>query len=146
GSTVSTTAGVVVSSAFNITAGSAAKLAFTTQPGGRSEERRVGKERCVTLQDAAGKNVTGTAQNVTLAIQNNAGPGGVLSGITTVAVNPATGVAVFRRFITEKGVKTYTLPITGSTVSTTAGVVVSSAFNITAGSAAKLAFTTQPGG
>lgn len=55
-------------------AGAAAKLAFTTQPGGGTGGTAWTTQPVVTLQDANGNTVTGTAQNVTLAIQNNAGP------------------------------------------------------------------------
>jgi len=84
----------------------------------------------VTLQDAGGNTVTGTAQTVTLAIQNNPGSGtltctGGLSKATT------TGVATFAGCSISSAGTGYTLTVTGSTVDTTAGVVVSSAFNIT---------------
>ena len=88
----------------------------------------------------------GAAQNVTVAIQNNAGPGGVLSGSTTVAVNTATGNATFSGLAIDKIGIGYTLTATGSTVNTSPGVVLSSAFNITVGSAAKLVFGQQPTG
>ena len=89
--------------------------------------------------------MTGTAQTVTLAIQNNAGSG-TLSGTTTVAVNTGTGVATFSGLSINKIGTGYTLTATGNTVETSAGTVVSSAFNITVGAAAQIAFTTQPGG
>ena len=60
-----------------------------------------------------GNTVTGTAQNVTLAIQNNAGPGGVLSGTPTVAVNTTTGVATFSGLSINKAGTGYTLTATG---------------------------------
>src|SRR5204863_962858 len=63
GNTVSTTPGVVVSSAFNITVGPAAKLAFTTQPGNGTGGTAFTTQPAVTLQDAGGNTVTGTAQN-----------------------------------------------------------------------------------
>ncbi len=134
------------SDTFNITTGTAAQLAFTTQPTSSTGGVAFPAQPVVTLEDAGGNAVTGTAQNVTLAIQNNAGPGGVLSGTTTVAVNTSTGQATFSGLSINKAGTGYTLTATGSTVNTTAGVVVSSAFNITAGAAAQLAFTTQPGG
>ena len=144
GSTVNTTPAVVVSNAFNISAGPAAKLAFTTSPNNSAAGVAFPTQPVVTLQDAGGNTVTSTAQNVTLAIQNNAGPGGVLSGATMVAVNPTTGQATFSGLSIDKAGTGYTLTATGSTVNTTPGVVVSNAFNITAGAAVKLAFTTSP--
>jgi hypothetical protein len=127
-------------------AGAASKLAFTTQPGGGTGGSAFSTQPAVALEDQYGNTVTGTPQDVTLAIWNNAGPGGTLSGAKTVAVNTSTGVATFSGLSIDKAGTGYTLTATGSTVDTSAGVVVSSAFNITVGAAAKLAFTTQPGG
>ncbi len=112
-------------------AGAAAKLAITTQPGGGMAGDALSTQPAVTLQDAYGNTVMGTAQNVTLAILNNAGPGGVLSGTKTVAVNTGTGVATFSGLNIDKVGAGYTLTATGSTVSTTPGVVLSAAFDVT---------------
>src|SRR5439155_948289 len=142
GSTVSTTPGVVVSGAFNITTGPAAKLGSTTRTSNTFSCTAFGTQPVVTLQDAGGNTVTGTAQNVTVAIQNNPG-GGTLSGTTTAAVNTATGQAVFSGLSIDKAGTGYTLTATGSTVSAASGVVVSGAFYITAGPAAKLQYTTS---
>jgi hypothetical protein len=144
GSTVSTTPGVVISSGFNITAGPAAKIAITTQPGNGTGGSPLTTQPVVTLEDAGGNTVTGTAQSITMAIQNNAGPAGVLSGTNPVAVNTGTGQATFTNLSIDKTGSGYTLTATGSTVSTTPGVVVSSGFNVTIGAPSKLAFGTQP--
>ena len=129
-----------------VTVGPAAQLAFTTQPGGGTGGTAWSTQPAVKLEDAGGNTVTGTAQNVTLAIQNNAGPGGVLSGTTMVAVNTGTGVATFSGLsINTKGTG-YTLTATGSTVDTTAGVVVSNAFNITLGGVASIGVETAATG
>jgi hypothetical protein len=114
---------------FNITAAAANKLAFTTQPGNGTGGSAFSTQPAVTLQDQFGNTVTGTAQDVTLAIQNNAGSG-TLSGTKTVAVNTSTGVATFSGLSIDKGGNGYTLTATGSTVSTAPGVVVSSGFNV----------------
>jgi hypothetical protein len=130
-----------------VTVGAAAKLAFTTQPGNGTGGSAFSTQPAVTLQDAGGNTVTGTAQDVTLAIQYNAGPGGTLSGTKTVAVNTGTGVATFSGLSIDKAGTSYTLTATGSTVSTTPGVVVSSTFDITVGAANAYriaAFTTTP--
>jgi len=127
-----------------VTPGVASNLVFTTQPGGGTGGVAWTTQPVVTLEDASGNTVTGTAQNVTVAIQNNAGPGGVLSGTTTVAVNTSTGLATFSGLSIDKAGTGYTLTATGSTVNTTAGAVVSSAFNIAVGPATQLVFTTQP--
>ena len=144
GSTVSTTPGVVVSSGFNVTTGPAAKLAFTTQPGNGTGGSPLTTQPVVTLQDAGGNTVTGVAQTVTIAIENNAGPGGVLSGTNPVSVNTGTGQAAFANLSIDKMGNGYTLTATGNSVSTTPGTVVSSSFNVTVGAAAKLVFGQQP--
>jgi len=118
------------SNTFNITVGAAAQLAFTTSPSNSTHGVAFPTQPVVTLQDAGGNTVTGRAQNVTLAIQNNPG-GGTLSGTKTVAVNTSTGQATFTGLSINNAGTGYTLTATGSTVDTTAGVVVSSAFNIT---------------
>jgi hypothetical protein len=112
-----------------VTAAVANKLAFTTQPSGGTGGMAWSQQPAVTLEDQYGNTVTGTAQNVTLAIQNNAG-GGTLSGNNQVPVNTSTGVATFIGLSIDKGGNGYTLTATGSTVDTTAGTVVSSSFNV----------------
>ena len=134
----------VTSGNIAFSAGAATQLVLTTQPGGGTGGTAWTQQPIVTLEDANGNTVTGTAQNVTLAIQNNAGPGGTLSGTTTVAVNTSTGLATFSSLsINTKGTG-YTLTVTGSTVDTAPGVVVSNPFNVTVGPAAQLIFTTEP--
>ena len=125
--------------------GTAAQLSFTTQPGNGTGGSAFLIQPVVTLQDAGGNTVTGTAQTVTLAIQGNAGPGGTLGGTTSVDVNAATGQATFSGLFIDKTGTGYTLTATGSTVNTTPGIVVSNGFNVTAGSAVNLVFTIQPG-
>jgi len=131
------------SAAFTVNPGAASTLVFTTQPGGGTAGTAWTVQPVVTLEDANGNTVTGTAQTVTLAIQNNSG-GGTLSGTTAAAVNTSTGVATFSGLSINKVGTGYTLTATGSTVDTTAGTVISSGFNITAGTATQLVFGTQP--
>ena len=71
GSTVNTTPGAVVSSAFNISVGPAAKLAFTTQPGDGTAGAALVTQPAVTVQDAGGNTVTTDSSTVTLAIGTN---------------------------------------------------------------------------
>ena len=78
-------------------AGAANKVAFTTQPGSGTGGTAWGTQPAVTLQDQVGNTVDGHGQNVTVAIQNNAGPGGTLSGTKTVAVNTGSGCGDFQR-------------------------------------------------
>jgi hypothetical protein len=130
---------------FNIATGGGNQLVFTTQPGGGTGGTAWTTQPVITLEDSGGNIVTGTAQNVTFAIQTNPS-GGTLSGTTTVAINTSTGQAVFSGLSINKSGTGYTLTATGSTIDTTPGLVVSSAFNITVGAAAQLTFSQQPGG
>jgi len=132
------------STAFNIIAGTATQLAFTTQPSNSTGGVAFPTQPVVTLEDTNGNAVTGTPQTVTLAIQNNAGPGGTLSGTRGVAVNTTTGQATFSGLSIDKPGNGYTLTATGNAIDTTAGAVVSAPFNISVGPAAKLAFTASP--
>ena len=134
----------VASSNLTVVAGAATKLAFTTQPGGGTGGTAWATQPAVTIRDQYNNPVTGTNQTVTLAIQNNAGPGGALTTTLTALVTTGTGVATFSGLKIDKAGTGYTLTATGNTVSTSAGVVVSDPFNITTGAASKLAYTTVP--
>ena len=107
-----------------VTAGPANKLAFTTQPGGGQPGSAWATQPVVKVQDAGGNTVTSNTSTVTLAISNNAGPGGVLSG--TKAKAAVAGVATFSGL----SIDVYG---TGYTLSATAGSLTSATsapFNI----------------
>ena len=125
------------SAAFNVTVGGATKLAFTTQPSNVVAGAAIAPAVVVTVQDASGNTVTGATNSITVAIGTNPG-GGTLSGTVTVAA--VAGVASFSTLNINKTGTGYTLTAaaTGLTGAT------SSAFNVTPGTATKLAFTTQP--
>jgi len=149
GAAVTDTAQVV------FTHGSAAKLAFTAQPGG---SYRAGEEIIavppgapagpafkwvatgpqVTVQDAQGNTVTDSTAAVTVAIDNNPG-GGTLSG--TATQNAVAGVATFPGLSINKVGEGYTLSATSSGLTEDE----SDAFNITPNDPWKLAFTQSPG-
>ncbi|MGL5019973.1 MAG: alpha-L-fucosidase [Luteolibacter sp.] len=107
-------------------------LAFTTQPGGGRAGAVWAAQPVVTLLDSNGNPKLGTTQNVTLSIQNNSGPGAVLNGTKTVAVNPANGRATFSGLSIDKPGTGYTLTATGDTVANLPGMVISGAFSVTA--------------
>jgi hypothetical protein len=92
----------------------------------------------VAAQDALNRIVTTSNITITITISTNPG-GGTLSGTASAAV--VNGVATFANLSINKTGTGYKLTATSSSLS-----VVSSAFNVTAGPAAQLAFTTQPGG
>jgi len=125
------------STGFNITAAAASKLVFTTQPTSAAIGASLGSI-AVTVEDAAGNVVTSSTASITIAIGNNAGPGGVLSGTATVSA--VSGVATFPGL-------NINLPGTGYTLTAAASSLTgatSSAFNITGSTATQLAFTTEP--
>ncbi len=127
----------VVTSALAITPAPASVLAFTAQPPA-SSAAGAAFGATVTARDSLGNVATGFAGNVTLAIGTNPG-GGALSGTPTVAA--VSGVAAFSGLSINKAGTGYTLTASATGVATGA---TSAAFNITAGTAAQLAFTTQP--
>ncbi len=137
------------SSGFNITAGTATKLVFTTQPvGGVSEGTNFATQPKVSVEDAGGNVVTSDTGNVTLAIATyTAGNGGTTSGAlgcTATTVAAGAGVATFAgcQITGTAAAGTYTLSATRSGLTTGTSVGVS----ITAGTATKLIYTTQPSG
>ena len=118
------------------TAGTATKLAFTTQPGNTVSGATI-SDVVVTIQDASGNTVSSTA-NVTLAIGTNPSSG-TLSGTTTVSA--VGGVATFSTLNLDNAGTGYTLAAsaTGLTGAT------SSTFNITSGAASTIAINAGDG-
>ena len=114
------------------------KLAFTVPPSNVAVGASIAPPVQVSVEDTNGNVVTSATNAVTIAIGNNAGPGGVLSGTLTVA--PVNGVVTFSNLSINKAGTGYTLTAaaTGLTGAT------SSAFNVTAAVPTKLAFTVQP--
>jgi hypothetical protein len=123
-----------------VSAAAASKLGFTQQPSNSTGGVAFGTQPQVAIQDQYGNTVTTETRSVTLAIGTN--PGG---GTLSCAANPVSasaGVASFSGCKIDKAGTGYTL--TASAASLTSAT--SSAFNITVGPAAKLAFTQQPAG
>jgi hypothetical protein len=114
------------------------KVAFTVQPSNVAAGASITPPVQVSVEDSSGNVVTTATNPVTIAIANNAGPGGVLSG--TLTATPVNGVATFSNLSINKAGTGYTL-MAGATGLTSA---TSSAFNVTAPVPAKLAFTVQP--
>jgi hypothetical protein len=123
--------------AFNITAGTATKLGFTTPLIGGSGGTAWTSQPVVAIQDANGNTVT-TAPNtaITLAILNNAGPGGTLM-CTSNPVTTSSGVATFAGCEIDKAGNGYTLRATGGSFTQ----ADSDAFNISVGAAAGITIT-----
>ena len=127
-----------VSTSFTISPAAASQLAFTTQPGGGTSSTAWATQPTVTVQDAYGNTVTAATASIALAITT---PGGAILACTANPKDAAAGVDAFAGCRIDKA-GTYTLIATAAGL-TGAG---SSAFNITVGTATKLAFTAQPGG
>jgi Bacterial Ig-like domain (group 1) len=108
------------------------KLVMTTPPVNGKAGNALAAV-AVTVQDALGNTVTAFTGDVSVAIGNNPGSA-TLGGTTTVkAVN---GVATFSNLTLNRPGTAYTLAFSSSGLSG----VISSAFDVTAGNAAKLVF------
>ncbi len=151
--TVSATgASAGTSPAFNVVAGSAGSLSFSTQPvGGVTEGTALGTQPVLRALDAYGNVATsfaGAADNVTLSVASyTAGNGGTtqgsVSGCTANPVTPISGVATFGacKITGSAGAGTYTLRgVGGSLTSPASNNVV-----ITAGTATTLTATSGSG-
>jgi len=126
------------SAPFTVNPGAAAALAFSTQPGNVGAGSNIPGPPTVIVQDSLGNTVTSSTASITVAIGTNPA-GGTLSG--TATKNATSGVASFTDLTLDKVGTGYTLTAsaTGLTGATSA------AFNVSAGAAAKLVFSTQPG-
>jgi trimeric autotransporter adhesin len=126
------------SAAFDVTPGVATRLLFSTQPAGATGGSAFTTQPVVTAQDAGGNTATSYAGTVTLAIASGGTAGATLSGCSGAL---RSGVTTFSGCKIDKVGTNYVLQARDGTLS-----VTSSAFNVTAGAATRLAFTTQPGG
>ncbi len=125
------------SSAFDITAGSPATLAFVTQPGTTGAGEAISPAVQVAVRDAFGNLVTNAPTSVTISIGNNPG-GATLGGTTTVSTSG--GVATFGNLTLDRLGSDYTLVADASGLPST----TSNAFQVTAGPAVRIAFAVQP--
>jgi hypothetical protein len=140
GYTLSATAATLAaatSAAFNVTAGQAARLVFTTQPVTTTDAAPIAPAVRVTARDAFGNPADGFAGNVTMTIAQNPG-GGVLSGTTTLAAS--LGVASFADLMIDKVGVGYRIAASAAGVAADTSAV----FNIVASTADKLVCTVQP--
>src|SRR5438445_351211 len=128
--------GPVTSTAFDITPGTATRLAFTQQPTNTVAGGAISPAVQLSALDPAGNLVPTFTGSVTVALGNNPG-GSTLGGTTTVAA--VGGVVTFSDLTLDKTAPGYWLTATGL------GTATSSSFNIIAGPATQLVFGTQPG-
>ena len=138
--TLSATSGVLVgdtSSAFDITVGAAARLGFLLEPSNTGAGSPIAPAVQVEVRDLGGNRVTAVSKNIALAIDNNPG-GGTLAGTTPVL--SVAGIATFSDLAINNPGVGYTLVASATGVTS----ATSSAFDISIGGAAKLAFVVQP--
>ncbi len=127
------------SATFTITAGPASQLVFLDQPGDEAAGAFISPTIRVGMRDGFGNPVTTTPPAVTLAITPGTGtPGASLAGGTNPAVSG--GVASFAAASIQRAGTGYTLTATAAGLSS----AVSTGFNITAGTAARLGFVVEP--
>lgn len=127
------------SAIFSVTPGTAAQLAFTTQPGNSATGGTAfAQQPVVTVQDANGNTVTSSNASITLAIGTNPS-----SGTLTCTTNPlaaSSGVATFAGCKIDLAGSGYTLTASSGTLT----LATSTAINVTVGAATKLVFGVQP--
>ena len=124
------------SSAFDISVGPAAKLAFVQQPSNATAGTAISPAITVQVTDLGGNAVSSSA-TINMAIGTNPA-GGTLAGTTSVAA--VSGLAAFSDLSINKSGTGYTLTASSSGLTS----ATSSTFNITAGTAHHISFGTQP--
>jgi hypothetical protein len=127
----------VTSGTVTTSAGAASQLGITTQPSTTATNATAfATQPVIQLQDVSGNSVLTSGVTVTASIASG---GGTLGGTTTANTN-SSGVATFSGLaITGTiGGRTLTFAVAGLTSATSGTITVS------AGSASKLAITTQP--
>jgi Spherulation-specific family 4 len=130
-----------VQQSITVSAAPATQLAFTAQPGGGASGAAWSAQPMVSVENASGNVATGDSSAVTLAIASQPGSGASLS----CNANPVTavnGVASFAGCKITGKAGSYTLKAADASLTS----ATSGSFSVTAGAAAQLAFTTQPGG
>jgi hypothetical protein len=134
----------ICSPAISVSTGPAAKLAFSTQPSSTATAGTAfATQPVVQVQDAGGNLVSSATSSITLAAFTDSGctvgATGTL-GATTNPLSASSGVATFANVSFTKAGTIYLK------ASTSGGLTAacSSAISVSAGSASKLAFSTQP--
>lgn len=117
----------------------AARLGFIQQPGSSIAGQPITPAVRVAIQNDQGATITTATHAVTITLENNPG-GATLSGTRTV--NAVGGIATFANLSLDRAGTGYTV----SAAATGLAGATSNAFNISAGAANQLAFTTAPPG
>jgi hypothetical protein len=127
------------SSAFNVAAGAATQLVFSTQPAGATAGSAFTTQPVVTAKDAFGNVATSYAGTVALSIKSGTGASGAT--LINCAGTRSAGVITFSGCEIDRAGTGFVLTASDGTRS-----VDSAAFNVSAGAFAALVYTTQPGG
>jgi signal peptidase I len=125
------------SASFTISAGPAARVAFTASPSNTTSATAFATQPVVTVLDTFGNTITTNTAAVALSLTT---PNGATLTCTANPKNAVAGVATYAGCRVDK-VGSYTLTATSSGLTS----AVSSSFTISTGSATKLVFTTSPG-
>jgi hypothetical protein len=129
------------SSAFNVTAGTATKLVFTPSPTNSVAGSALATQPKVTVEDTWGNAVTTDSSTASLSITSGtptSGGPGTLTGCTQSG--ETNGVISFTGCEINTAGVGYELHATDGSLT----AANSSAFNVTAGTATQLVFTTSP--
>src|SRR5438046_1850652 len=139
--TASASGGALVaptSAAFDVAPGPATQLEFTVEPTTATAGTALAPSLRVTALDAAENLVPTFTGNVTVAFGGTSGEGSTLGGTTTVAA--VNGVATFGDLTVSQTGTGYWLTASATGLAR----ATSSAFDVTAGAATQLEFSTEP--
>src|SRR3989454_576530 len=139
--TASVSGGALVaptSAAFDVAPGPATQLEFTVEPTTATAGTALAPSLQVRALDAAENPVPTFTVNVTVAFGGTSGAGSTLGGTTTVAA--VNGVATFGDLTVNQTGTGYWLTASATGLARAA----SSAFDVTAGAATQLVFSTEP--
>ena len=131
------------SNAFNVAAGVATKLVFTSQPTSASAGQAFPVQPVVAIADAGGNTSTTSVATITLSLGTNPGSG-TLTCTGGNAKATVSGVATFAGCFINNAGNGYTLVATATNVSPAATLTAatSNAFNVTAQTASLTLTTT----
>ncbi len=133
-----------ISSTFNITAGTATQLAFTSSPGLSTAGSSFGLQPVVTIEDAGGNTVTGATSSVTLTISTNPGGGTLTCTQAANTIAAVKGVATFSGCKINRAGQGYILTATDTALPLATDSTTSGAFTVVANNPTHLVFTTSP--
>ncbi|MCU1391431.1 MAG: sle [Ilumatobacteraceae bacterium] len=130
------------SNAFDITAGTPAGLAFSTQPIGGAGGSPLTTQPVVAVIDAAGNRVPADTTSVSLQVTPATGTSGAALTCAANQLAASNGAVAFSGCAVDKSGTGYTLTATAAGLSS----AISAPFAVSAGGVAGVAFSTNPGG